>query len=689
MKLASLTPFIRVRLSRRLVMVVLFVSVPGMVIGPLLLGQLASEPLRLSAMAAMTLILGLLVWLATQYVVAPIRTMSDLAQRIAAGNHTLRMPSTRTDELGELARAFNHMLSSLAEAHGLAESQRQELAAANQELTAEIARRRRLQAEAEALRLRTDLILSAAGDGIVGVDATGCVTFSNPAANEMLGWTQGELIGRGFHPLTHHTRSDGTPYTPETCPFYVVLRTGVPCRLAGEVLWRKDGSNFTSDCTASALRENGQITGAVFMIRDITERTRMQTALELERNRLQAQTALAQSDERYRTLVDHLPVGLCRATPEPDGVILMANPALAQILGYPSVEALQHIPARACYANPAERQIVSDRLLATGSIINERVHMVRADGTVFPGAITAYVVRDTAGQVLYFDGLIEDLTQRLAAETLEYERQGLRGAVTGMEQVLGIVAHELRTPLAGLRAISELLLDHDLRQTAEFDTFLSNINQETIRMGETVNGLLEAARINSGKAQWNWGDIALAETCEGALATIRPSIDLHHITLTLQVPPPEIRMRGDADAIQRLIVNLVSNAQKYTQQGEIGVQVRCVTEDGVAWVEIQVRDTGTGISPEIVQRIGEAFTLNSGMVGAHHVKGTGLGLAICKAIAAVHGGALVVRSAVGEGTTITARLRADLAGPVHEQAYVNFIENPTPQERHPEHDLNC
>ena len=194
----------------------------------------------------------------------------------------------------------------------------------------------------------------------------------------------------------------------------------------------------------------------------------------------------------------------------------------------------------------------------------------------------------------------------------------------------------------------------------------------TTPLAETVNGLLEAARINSGKAQWNWGEVALAETCEAALATIRPLVDPGQIALSLQVIPPGAHMQGDANAIQRLIVNLVSNAQKHTQQGQIKVQVRFISGDGVEEAEIQVQDTGVGISPAIAERLGEAFALNSGMVGTNHVKGTGLGMAICKAIVAVHGGSLVVQSVVGEGTTITARLRADLPGPLQEEGHVSF-----------------
>ncbi len=98
--------------------------------------------------------------------------------------------------------------------------------------------------------------------------------------------------------------------------------------------------------------------------------------------------------------------------------------------------------------------------------------------------------------------------------------------------------------------------------------------------------------------------------------------------------------------------------------GEIRVTVRTAEDSsGERWVELCVSDTGDGIPAGIVSRLGEAFALNSGIVGARHVSGTGLGLAICKGVAAAHGGTLAVDSAADRGTTMTVRLRADLTGP--------------------------
>jgi signal transduction histidine kinase len=211
--------------------------------------------------------------------------------------------------------------------------------------------------------------------------------------------------------------------------------------------------------------------------------------------------------------------------------------------------------------------------------------------------------------------------------------------------------------------MSEFLLDSSVRDSAEFDHYLRGVNQEVVRMAETVNNLLEAARINSGRAKWNWSTVAVADVCREAVDRVRPLVDAAQVTLSCDVSPEVMEMAGDGDAVARLVLNLLSNAVKHTKSGAISVRARALDEGGHRWVEVRVADTGEGIPPDILDRLGEAFALNAGIVGAKHVKGTGLGLAICRGIADAHGGKIQFESQVGEGTCATVRLRADLAGP--------------------------
>jgi signal transduction histidine kinase len=270
-------------------------------------------------------------------------------------------------------------------------------------------------------------------------------------------------------------------------------------------------------------------------------------------------------------------------------------------------------------------------------------------------AQAALRLRTHLAQAGYDVSIFSSESEALAA--VQSERNHLKEAVTAMEQVLGVVAHELRTPLAGLRSISEFLLMPEAKELAEWDTFLMSMNSEITRMADMVNSLLEAARLNSGVATWHWGEVNFPTTCAEALDVVRPLIDQSKLTLICSCDPEDLHGKGDPEAICRLIINLVNNAAKYTPLGSISVTCRKLDHQ---WIELRVTDTGKGISPTIATRLGEPFALNSGSIGANYIQGTGLGLAICKGIAAAHGGQIVIESAPGKGTTVMVRLRSDL-----------------------------
>jgi signal transduction histidine kinase len=254
-----------------------------------------------------------------------------------------------------------------------------------------------------------------------------------------------------------------------------------------------------------------------------------------------------------------------------------------------------------------------------------------------------------------------NITQQKKLRALEVERSVLKNAMSGMEQVLGVVGHELRTPLAALHAMVEYMLSPESKGTPQAEKFLPMIHSEVSRMSDTVDNLLEAARLDSGRARWNWQRFTLASIFDEVIENCRLLVDDNRVTLRQELCPRSLQMWGDEGAVRRLLLNFISNARKNTTSGTIELIGRSFMEGDHRWIELQVRDSGRGIDPSIASRLGEAFALNSGVVGANCVQGTGLGLAICKGIAAAHGGRLAVHSVLGRGTTISALLRADLA----------------------------
>ncbi|MBF0505768.1 MAG: PAS domain S-box protein [Nitrospirae bacterium] len=169
------------------------------------------------------------------------RHVEDLPQK--TGDDRFLNIKTK-DEIGTLSLAFNKMVT-------------------------EIDKRSELE---RSVSRQKELILTAAGEGICGMDSEGKIIFANPAAAEMCGYQVEELVGSHMHHLLHYARPDGSPYPQEECPHFSTLRQGTSCQMRDEVFWRKDGTSFPIAYTSTPIRERDTITGAVVTFRDITDR---------------------------------------------------------------------------------------------------------------------------------------------------------------------------------------------------------------------------------------------------------------------------------------------------------------------------------------------------------------------------------------------------------------------------------
>ena len=178
-----------------------------------------------------------------------------------------------------------------------------ELKASNERLSGEIIVRKRAEEEVLRLGRQNQLILDAAGEGIVGLDTAGRVAFINPAGAELAGYRIEELIQKDFHQMVHHSRADGAPYPVHECPMFESLTTGAARRERDEVFWRKDGTNFPVAYSSTPILEEGQIVGAVLTFRDITVRKVALEQLNKYRDHLEdlvkeRTTELATANER-------------------------------------------------------------------------------------------------------------------------------------------------------------------------------------------------------------------------------------------------------------------------------------------------------------------------------------------------------------------------------------------------------
>ena len=213
------------------------------------------------------------------------------------------------------------------------------------------------------------------------------------------------------------------------------------------------------------------------------------------------------------------------------------------------------------------------------------------------------------------------------------------------------VSHELRTPLAGIKASAETLKEGALRDPEAAAEFVRHIENETDRLAQMVEELLELSRIESGAAPLRMGVVPVAPLLERCIQRFAPQAERAGLSLSAEVPDgEELTVQGDEERLAQALANLLHNAIKFTPAGG-QVIVTAMAQDGE--VAITVRDTGIGISPEDRTRIFERFYKAADARGR---PGSGLGLAIVKHIVQAHGGRAMVESAPGQGSTFTVLL---------------------------------
>ena len=251
-------------------------------------------------------------------------------------------------------------------------------------------------------------------------------------------------------------------------------------------------------------------------------------------------------------------------------------------------------------------------------------------------------------------------TEELRAQTEELERQRLRveEADRLKSEFLSNMSHELRTPLNSVLALTQLMITRgtgkDAAQEAEY---LQVIERNGRHLLHLINDILDIARIESGREQLTLTEIDPGETCARALETVRPLAAERGLELKAghgDLP----RISTDEDKLQQLLINLLSNAVKFTERGEIELTVEEVGDR----VRFVVRDTGVGITPEVLPYIFDKFRQADGS-STRRFEGTGLGLAICRSLAKILGGEITVESLVGRGSTFTLTLPKTGPGP--------------------------
>jgi PAS domain S-box-containing protein len=485
--------------------------------------------------------------------------------------------------------------------------------------------RRRVAQQTETIRAT----LESTADGILVLDATGNVVAHNTKFAELWGIPKSVFASREDRKWLDFV----LPQVKDPNAFLGKMRslyegTEATC---DDLVEFKDGRVFERH--AEPQRAWGRNIGRVWGFRDITERRR-------------AEEALVESEERYRMLFQRNLAGVYRVSLA--GRFLDCNEACARIFGFSSPNELVGRNASELYTSPAARAGFTSCLQEQGGLTNFEHCLVRKDGTPVWVLETATLIKDSDQLI---EGTLIDITARKQGEAeLQKAKEAAESANRAKSEFLANMSHEIRTPMNGILGMTELALSTDLN--AEQREFLTMVKSSADSLLTVINEVLDFSKIEAGKLDFDLIEFNLRDSLEENVRMFAYPADRKGIELICDVAPevPDVVV-GDPTRLRQIIVNLLSNALKFTEHGEILLRVEgeALNQDGSV-LHFSVRDTGIGIPWDKQQFIFEAFAQVDSST-TRRFGGTGLGLTISARLVAMMQGRIWVESEYGKGST--------------------------------------
>jgi PAS domain S-box-containing protein len=438
----------------------------------------------------------------------------------------------------------------------------------------------------------------------------------------------------------------------------------------GRVIWIEEGSQII--CNESG--EVEYISGAFL---DISERKIAEEALkkaheELEqrvaertaelakinqelqneiRERKSAEDALKHSEEKYRGIFENATEGIFQTTP--DGRILTANTTFAQIMGYDSAEeiirTIRDLRSQV-YVYPEKRDEFKALLKERGVIRDFETQYYRKDGSVIHISMNARTVCDNEGNILYYEGMLKNITQRKRAEQLKVEKDAAEAAALAKSEFLANMSHEIRTPLNAVIGLTDLVMRTKLdpKQT----DYLEKIQLSAHSLLKIINDILDFSKIEAGKLHLEDTDFQLRDLLDNILDMLSGKASERGIELIISISDDmPCALKGDPLRLGQVLINLIANAIKFTKEGEVIVRVSLIKKEADrVRLRFSVKDSGIGISRQQLSKLFSAFTQADSSTTRKY-GGTGLGLIISRRLAEMMGGEIRAESEPGMGST--------------------------------------
>jgi PAS domain S-box-containing protein len=552
------------------------------------------------------------------------------------------------------------------------------------------ARKRAEEALAKAGALQS-AIFNSANFSSIATDANGVIQIFNVGAERMLGYVAADVVNK----ITPAHISDpqeviaratalslelGTPIAPGFEALVFKASRGIE-DIYELTYIRKDGSRFPAVVSVTALRDaEGGVIGYLLIGTDNTSRQ------QVEEERAKLDQRLRDQQFYTRSLLESNIDALM--TTDPRGIITDVNKQTEALTGCTRDE-LIGAPFKNYFTEPARAQAGIHRVLNEGRVTNYELTARARDGTLTVVSYNATTFHDRDRRLQGVFGAARDMTElKRFEQTLQQKNIELEGASRMKSEFLANMSHELRTPLNAIIGFSEVLKDGLMGEMTEQQRgFIGDIFGSGKHLLSLINDILDLSKVEAGKMTLDLEPVQVSSIFANSLSIIREKAAGRRIRLSMEAAADLGSIQVDARKVKQIVYNLLSNAVKFTVEGgHVTLRARRVARGQVGrqtggwtartfplpadsafaeFLEIGVTDSGIGISPDGLERLFMPFSqIDSGL--ARRFEGTGLGLAMVKLLAELHGGAVSVESAVGEGSrfTVWLPLRAAAASSV-------------------------
>lgn len=394
------------------------------------------------------------------------------------------------------------------------------------------------------------------------------------------------------------------------------------------VMLKKNGEKVEIDVSISVLKDSsGNVTGAIGVIRDISERKR-------------AEAALRDSEMKFRSVFENSAVAIMVA--DADERLVSWNKQTNTLLGFSDAE-LTDVPIRTLYPLEEWKKIRSLDLRKNGKQNHIETRMLRSDGTTLDVEVSVTVLKNPDGRVTGSIGIVRDISVRKRAEMERKARESAQASARAKSEFLASMSHEIRTPMNGIQGMIDLLMDMELTQ--EMRDYVQAAKTSSDALLKIINDILDFSKIEAGKLALECLPFSLRDTLGDTLTTLAVRAQAKGLELACHIPPhvPD-SIEGDPGRLRQIVINLVGNAMKFTDKGEVLLKVGLdQANDQEIVLHFTVMDTGIGIPEDKQKVIFESFQQADNSMSRRY-GGTGLGLAISAQLVGMMGGEIWVES---------------------------------------------